>query len=364
MKIGILTSASSPFWTGYAFQFMRMGHEVELYALDGNAPRVNAVPVYQVGPEGFDPANDSSRWPYLKCIIPLRRVLHKNRPDILMAMYLSSGGLIGSLSGHRGLVVSALGSDVNTHIDGRVWTLVLRWVCRRAKLVHAVSDDLSEKIVRHFEAPADKMLVAPIGVDTKLLPFVESSSRPGCGRIINTRAHKPLYDQATFVRAIKRLKDRNIQFHAIFASNRDVELTKELVNQSDIQDKVTFLGGYRDDQLPALLADADVYVSSSITDGTSQSLLEAMCTGLFPVVSDIEANRPWVRHNKNGLLFPVGDDRVLADQLERAIMAPELRAAVAGTNRQIVIDNGDVTSQAKRLLEAFERLLHKESGRV
>lgn len=356
MKIGILTSANSPFWHGYAREFTRQGHQVELYGIDGSAPRVDGIPVFSIGQAGFDPMKCPSRWPYIKCILPLRRLLRRNRPDILMAMYLTSGGLIGCLGGHPALVVSALGSDVNTRADSTIWRFVIHWVCRRAGLVHAVSDDLAQKLIGRFGVPGSKVMVAPIGVDTEALPLIDPTSRPHCGRIVNTRAHKPLYDQATFVKAMRRLKDRKVKFHAIFASDRSVERTQELVRQHGVEDEVTFLGGYRDDQLLSILTDADVYVSSSTTDGTSQSLLEAMSTGLFPVVSDIVANRPWVRQGENGLLFPVGDDKALALQLEESIGNPQMRANAAPLSRKIVVAKGDLTSLAGELLAAFQRM--------
>jgi glycosyltransferase involved in cell wall biosynthesis len=89
--------------------------------------------------------------------------------------------------------------------------------------------------------------------------------------------------------------------------------------------------------LPGFLRAADVYVSASSSDGTSSSLLEAMASGLYPVVSDITANRPWVEHGKNGLLFAVGDAASLAEALrlcaaQRASWTDILRGIVSSSN--------------------------------
>ena len=73
------------------------------------------------------------------------------------------------------------------------------------------------------------------------------------------------------------------------------------------------------DDLPDMLAKADIYVSASRSDGTSLSLLEAMAAGAFPVVSDIPANREWLTGQGDGLLFDVDGDKMLADCLEKAI---------------------------------------------
>ena len=145
--------------------------------------------------------------------------------------------------------------------------------------------------------------------------------------------------------------------HLTFGSDRDVGLSHRMVNEMGLQDTVTFLGGYKPEQLPSILASADVYVSASFRDGTSNSLLEAMSTGTFPVVSDIPANRPWIDDGRSGLLFPPGDADALADALTRALKDSALRSEAARINRQIAVERADSDIHARRLLEAFEKCL-------
>ena len=117
---------------------------------------------------------------------------------------------------------------------------------------------------------------------------------------------------------------------------------------------VEFVGGYTPAELPELLSGADVYESSSLSDGTSSSLLEPMSTGLFPVVSDIPAKRPWVTHGRNGLLFEPGDHTALADRLGQALQDGALRAAAARRNRRIILEKGDQETQMDKVLAAMQ----------
>jgi glycosyltransferase involved in cell wall biosynthesis len=205
--------------------------------------------------------------------------------------------------------------------------------------------------------PRQRVVVSPVGVDTNFLAYVEPSARPNAGRIFCNRAHWPVYDQPTVVRAVARLSEEGVRCSLTFACPRGIERTRALVSRMGLGDVIAFGSGYAYEELPAVLASADVYVSASLSDGTSQSLLEAMSTGLMPVVSDIPANRPWVEHGKNGLLFPAGDDEALAARLKEALERPDLRAAAAPLNRRIVIERGDVNREAKRLLDVFDRCL-------
>jgi len=61
---------------------------------------------------------------------------------------------------------------------------------------------------------------------------------------------------------------------------------------------------------------ADLYVSSSHSDGTSVSLLEAMAGGLSAVLTDVPSNLEWITNGENGEVVPRSDH----DALARAIL--------------------------------------------
>jgi glycosyltransferase involved in cell wall biosynthesis len=54
-------------------------------------------------------------------------------------------------------------------------------------------------------------------------------------------------------------------------------------------------------------------------DGTSVSLLEAMGSGAFPIVTDIPANREWIVNGENGFLVPTDEEGILANRIIDAI---------------------------------------------
>ncbi|MBI4703912.1 MAG: glycosyltransferase family 4 protein [Deltaproteobacteria bacterium] len=359
MRIAILSHACARFGHQYARAFAACGHEAEVWSLSGRT-QSDPQPVRLVGPPGFDPLESDARLvPYLRCVSGVRRAVRKLKPDILFALYLTSAGVVAGLSGHPRVVVSAQGSDVNDHAGSRTWRAVLAWLGRRACLVHAVSDQLACTLRDRIGMPADKLLVAPIGVDTRLLPLVDPGSRPGRGEIVCTRAHAKVYDHATLLRAMVRLKQAGVRGRLLFTNKLMVGSTKSLVHELGLEDVVAFRDGYELAELPEILTGADVYVSSSLADGTSQSLLEAMATGTFPVVTDIPANRPWVEHGRNGFLFPAGDDVALAACLAEALSRPDLRAAAGPIGRALVVERGELCANSGVLLEAFQRCLQE-----
>jgi glycosyltransferase involved in cell wall biosynthesis len=88
--------------------------------------------------------------------------------------------------------------------------------------------------------------------------------------------------------------------------------------------------------MPSLLEKTDVYVSTSLSDGTSVSLLEAMASGAFPVVTDIAANKEWIADGINGFLVPIEDEASLANKIVQSLRDEELTERARHTNWEVV----------------------------
>jgi glycosyltransferase involved in cell wall biosynthesis len=103
---------------------------------------------------------------------------------------------------------------------------------------------------------------------------------------------------------------------------------------------VHFLGRQPQADLAQLLGGADAYVSTSLSDSTSLSLLEAMSAGSYPVVSAIEGNREWV-DAESAFLFPPRDAGALARGLARVLGDPARFDPARAVNRATIESRGD-----------------------
>jgi glycosyltransferase involved in cell wall biosynthesis len=113
---------------------------------------------------------------------------------------------------------------------------------------------------------------------------------------------------------------------------------------------VAFVGQRPAQEVESALARSHLYVSLAESDGASIALLEAMALGAVPVVSDIPANRAWIRDGENGVLSPI-DSYAASGAIERALRLDQ--RAVAAANRVLVAERAD----RERNLEALERRL-------
>jgi glycosyltransferase involved in cell wall biosynthesis len=90
--------------------------------------------------------------------------------------------------------------------------------------------------------------------------------------------------------------------------------------------------GYRDD-VPAILAAADIFVLPSHFEGLPMSVIEAMLTGLPVVATAIRGPREQVVEGETGLLVPPMQISPLAAALRRLVADPALRARMGEAGR-------------------------------
>ncbi len=85
--------------------------------------------------------------------------------------------------------------------------------------------------------------------------------------------------------------------------------------------RAPILTGYRPD-VDRFYGLFDVFVLNSFAEGMSNTLLEAMASGLPVVCTPVGANPELVRHGERGLHVPVGDDNALASALRLYLSRP------------------------------------------
>ncbi len=93
-----------------------------------------------------------------------------------------------------------------------------------------------------------------------------------------------------------------------------------------------YVGTIPHTQMASLLAQADVVVNSSVSEGgMANAVLEALALGRAVLASDIEGNRSLIEHDVTGLLFRDPDE--LTAQAERLVTDPDLRARLGAAGR-------------------------------
>ena len=114
--------------------------------------------------------------------------------------------------------------------------------------------------------------------------------------------------------------------------------------------------GHRDD-VPDLLAAADLFAFPSLYEGTGGAAIEAMALGLPIVTSDIDAMREVVDDRRNALLVPPHAPGPLADAIAALLDDPARRLAFGASSREIFEARFTLERSTRAMVELYRRLV-------
>ena len=171
--------------------------------------------------------------------------------------------------------------------------------------------------------------------------------------ILWVRGSEPVYNIDCFIDALHILdNETDASWKVILAGNGTSSAKiKSMFSNAALKNKVDFLGYVKGkDKLLELFKKSSIYVSSSFSDGTSVSLLDAMSYGLTVVVSDFTNNQFWIKNRYNGYLFNPKNPKELANILQHIITS---KIVIDERKKQVEISRRKVKSVGS--IDIFER---------
>lgn len=283
----------------------------------------------------------------------------RHRYDVVLAAQLPweavATGLVCPRLGKPAVAVPAStgpGGDVDQILRARGARLLRRWVLRNHRFLALSQQTRAE--LDQLGCPIEKVRPITNGVDLhRFCPPADLS--PERDRTVCFVARLvPAKNPHMLLRAWGRLNALG-EYRLLIAG--DGPLSSELRSAAAAAGlkNVEFLGHCED--VPAVHRQASVYVLTSPSEGCSNALLEAMASGLCPVVTAVPGNVDLVRHEETGLLFPHDDAEALAAALRRVLTDAALRRRLAAAARTHVEAHHDLDHIARRFVEEFETLI-------
>ncbi|MBO7272587.1 MAG: glycosyltransferase family 4 protein, partial [Bacteroidaceae bacterium] len=101
--------------------------------------------------------------------------------------------------------------------------------------------------------------------------------------------------------------------------------------------------------------DADIYLSTSLFEGTSNSIMEAMNWSLPVVATNVGDNNHLVIDGVNGTLHPIGDAKGMAESIANLLTNYELRKEYGLASNKNLRENYSMEIFEKRYLKLIEK---------
>ena len=171
-------------------------------------------------------------------------------------------------------------------------------------------------------------------------------------KIITVGRFDPQKDYETLIRSVARLNRSDFQLYIVGYGELEDQV-RMWVSQYGLDEKtVTYI---KPDNVAELERNADIYISTSLFEGTSNSIMEALNWSLPIVATNVGDNNYLVKDGENGFLHPVGDVDGISVSLSRLLDSVDLRNTMGVSGNQILRENYSVEVFEKRYVELIEK---------
>lgn len=311
-------------------------------------------------PGGVSPGEET------RLVSGLAEACARLKPDLIHAGPVQSCGFLSARTGFHPLLLMSWGSDILRDADTDEHSReVTRFTLQASDWLLCDCAAVKNR-VREFTAyDESRIIMFPWGVDLRKFrpspgpsPLRKELGWEDCTVILSTRMWEPVYGMDTLLEAFRLEAARDPGLRLILLGNGSLgPWIRGFIRDEGLGERVVMPGVVEEAGMPAFFHASDLYLTCSLSDGTSVSLLQAMACGLPVVVTDLPGNREWVTGGENGMLARAGDPGDYAGAIARISRAtPAERERIAGMNRGITERRADWDKNILLLLAAYDRI--------
>ena len=288
-------------------------------------------------------------FPQLK-VRKLRRLVHRIQPDIIHSMEIQHAGYL-TLEAMKGIkgriptwIVTSWGSDISLFGRLEAHKERLREVlsscdylccdCRR---------DISPAVSLGFKGVVLPVMPGGGGLDMEMCARSRQPGRVSERRIIMLKGYQGWSGRALVgLRALERCADVLKGFEVfLYSASPEVLIAAELFSESTGVPVTIVPPLTSHSEMLVYYGKARISIGVSVSDGATNSLLESMAMGSFPIQSWTACADEWIEDGKTGLLVPPDDPDVVEKAIRRALTDDELINVAAESNYRMAQERLD-----------------------
>ncbi len=296
----------------------------------------------------------------LDVILPFRLagLMRKEKIEIIHSH--NPGPLIyGTIAGK----IAGVPVIINTR-HGRAPRQINRFIWEMNDCIVSISNDAKTELVKINKINPEKVTVIHNGIDLKEFnstyqSYPEEKKKIGleASFVIGTVSRlSPEKDQTTLIKAFAKVAAVETTAKLVFVGDGPSKnVLQALAKSLGLEDRVIFLG-FRSD-ISVIMRSFDIFVLSSLMEGISLSLLEAMALSRPVVVTDVGGNPEVVKNNETGILaLPQNPDN-LAEGIISLAKNRDMANKFGEAGRKWVEQEFDIDKMVARYLSLYEKCL-------
>ncbi len=150
----------------------------------------------------------------------------------------------------------------------------------------------------------------------------------------------------------------NYTLEIYLASEVVKKAAAEFTASTGIPIKIT--GQAKNVEILKLFGRSRISIGMSISDGSPNTLLEAMIMGAFPIQSDTVSTAEWITDGENGFLVPPEDAEYTAQAIRQALTDNELVDRAATLNKELTFERVDYSIVQPQVVDLYEKVYQQD----
>ena len=275
-------------------------------------------------------------------------------------------GIWGALSRFHPVVMTAWGSDILIDPNKNCLSkLLTEYTLRKADLIIDDGKNIEKAMVR-LGVASSKIRTISFGIDIQKFSLPQQNEKPSKESnpkdhfsVISLRNFEPVYNLETLIESIPLvLKELpSVKFILIGRGSEEKKI-KILAEELGIFKSIQFVGWIPNEETAQHLKTADVYVSTSLSDGgLAVSTAEAMACGLPVIVTDSGDNKLWIEDGENGFVVPIKNPEAIANRVIHLLKNKSMRSKFGEINRGKIEENYNYFKEMNKVKKLYEEIV-------
>lgn len=294
----------------------------------------------------------SHKIPSVSTIFSLYFVLKNNRIDVIHTSG-AEANFHGVLAAKMAKVPKIIVEEIGVPTHGKFARVVFNIIYKLSDYVIGESNMVVRNLKSKYSIKTDKLRVIHNFINHSLINSNFILKKRDIFTIVSVSRLELVKNIESVLRVIRKIINTGTEVRYIIVGDGAIkDDLKSLVMSLKIE-KYVFFEGFKKDPLPLLLS-SDLYVLTSLSEGFSNSLLEAMYAGVPSLSTKVGSAEEVIEDGVNGWLVDVNSDDALYDKLLNIIsITRDERLKVGKIGKETVIKNYSSQKHIDLLMEIY-----------
>lgn len=294
------------------------------------------------------------RIPSVKTLFKLYQFLSEEKPDIIHTAG-SEANFFGFIAGKLAKVPKIIIEEIGIPTHSKAAERIFKLIYKKSDLVIGESQLVVDNLLKKYNLPTNQVKVlhnfGVFNYDFSKIELKESE----LFRILMISRLEPVKNLEGAIDAVCRIHSErpNTVMLTIAGSGSLENALKKKVEEQNLQDVVRFVG-FVNDPYPYLL-NSDLYLLNSFSEGFSNSLIEAMYSGIPCLSTLVGSAEEVIENNINGFLIAPNHNDLLYNKLLEIMSLPlDQRREIGMSGRRMIENKFSIKNHVAELKSLYK----------